>query len=162
MAEESFSAPLESAPGTLGDQRTRDGKTVKDFLQFPVPARRLFLWRRQKWDRQGKISLIKIGTDWEACYTSSNYFMKRSGRMKRTAEVQIPEEQLDRTATAFIKAASGYACQISITRGAHCINGKSLLGFLSLMKEGGTVELTAEGGDEEEALETLAGILQVK
>ena len=79
--------------------------------------------------------------------------------MKRTVEAQIPEDRLNRTATSFIKAASGFASQISITRGQHCINGKSLLGFLSLMKEGGAVELSAEGSDAGEALDTLTGIL---
>lgn len=82
--------------------------------------------------------------------------------MKRTAVVQIPEDQLNRTATSFIKAASGFSSRISITRGQHSINGKSLLGFLSLMKGGGDVELLAEGGDAEEALEALAGILEMK
>ena len=82
--------------------------------------------------------------------------------MNRTADVRIPEEQLDRVATSFIKAASGYPCQISIQRGAHCVNGKSLLGFLSLMGQGGAVTLSAEGAGAEEALETLTGILAVK
>jgi len=82
--------------------------------------------------------------------------------MKRTAVVQIPEDQLDRTATSFIKAASGFPCKISITRGRHSINGKSLLGFLSLMKDGGEVVLTAEGDGAGEALETLAAILEAK
>lgn len=81
--------------------------------------------------------------------------------MHRTADVQIPDERLDRVATGFIKAASGYPCQISITRGAHCVNAKSLLGFLSLMRQGGTVTLSAEGDGAEEALETLSGILEM-
>ncbi len=80
--------------------------------------------------------------------------------MKRTAIVQIPEDKLNRTATSFIKAASGFSCYISITRGEHSVNGKSLLGFLSLMKDGGPVELDAEGSDAAEALETLSGILE--
>ena len=80
--------------------------------------------------------------------------------MKRTAVVEIPEDQLDRTATSFIKAASGFSCYLSITRARHSINAKSLLGFLSLMQNGGAVELTAEGVDAEEALETLTGILE--
>ena len=88
--------------------------------------------------------------------------MKRSGNMKRMVEAQIPEDQLDHTATAFIKAASGFSSQISITRGQHCINGKSLLGFLSLMKSGGAVELSAEGPDAGEALDTLEKILKAK
>lgn len=82
--------------------------------------------------------------------------------MNRTAVVQIPEEQLDRVATSFIKAASGFSSQITITRGGHCINAKSLLGFLSLMRDGGEVTLDAEGPDAGEALGQLAGILEVK
>ena len=82
--------------------------------------------------------------------------------MKRTVEAQSPEDQLDRTATSFIKAASGFSSQISITRGEHCINGKSLLGFLSLMRNGGEVELSAEGSDAEKALDTLTEILKAK
>lgn len=82
--------------------------------------------------------------------------------MNRTAVVQIPEEQLDRVATSFIKAASGFASQITLTRGGHCVNAKSLLGFLSLMRDQGEVALTAEGPDAGEALEKLANILETK
>lgn len=82
--------------------------------------------------------------------------------MNRTADVQIPEDRLDRVATIFIKAASGYPCRISITRGEHCINGKSLLGFLSLMRQAGAVTLSAEGDSADEALETLTGILETE
>lgn len=80
--------------------------------------------------------------------------------MKHTVDVQIPEDQLDRAATTFIKAASGFSSQISITRGQHSINAKSLLGFLSLMRDGGLAELSAEGTDAEEALRTLTGLLE--
>lgn len=82
--------------------------------------------------------------------------------MNRTAVVQIPEEQLDRVATSFIKAASGFNSQITIARGGHCVNAKSLLGFLSLMQDQGEVTLSAEGSDAGEALETLAGVLEAK
>lgn len=80
--------------------------------------------------------------------------------MKRTAVVQIPEDQLDRVATSFIKAASGFASQITIARDGHCVNAKSLLGFLSLMRDQGEVALNAEGPDAGEALEALAAILE--
>lgn len=82
--------------------------------------------------------------------------------MNRTAVVQIPEEQLDQVATSFIKAASGFASQITIARGGHCVNAKSPLGFLSLMRDQGEVALTAEGPDAGEALDRLAGILEAK
>lgn len=69
---------------------------------------------------------------------------------------------MDRVATSFIKAASGFASQITIARDGHCINAKSFLGFLSLMRDHGEVTLSAEGSDAGEALETLAGILGTK
>lgn len=80
--------------------------------------------------------------------------------MNRTAVVQIPEDQLDQVATSFIKAASGFVSQITLTRGQHCINAKSFLGFLSLMRNQGEVVLSAEGSDAEEALDALTGILK--
>lgn len=80
--------------------------------------------------------------------------------MNRTAVVRIPEDQLDRIATGFIKAASGFTSQINISRGGHCINAKSLLGFLSLMRDPGEVELSAEGADAGEALEALTKLLK--
>ena len=82
--------------------------------------------------------------------------------MNRTAVVQNPEEQLDQVATSFIKAASGFTSQITLTRGGHCINAKSLLGFLSLMRDHGEVALSAEGADAGEALEKLTSILEGK
>ena len=82
--------------------------------------------------------------------------------MNRTAVVHIPEEQLDQVATSFIKAASGFTSQITLTRGGHCINAKSLLGFLSLMRDHGEVALSAEGADAGEALEKLTSILEGK
>lgn len=82
--------------------------------------------------------------------------------MKRTVEVKIPKEQLDRTAASFIRAANEFSCRISIAQGGRSVNAKSLLGFLSLMQEGGSVDLSAEGAEAEKALETLAGILEAK
>ena len=86
-----------------------------------------------------KTSLIKIGIRSKPCYTIPNYLTERSGHMNRTAVVQIPEEQLDQVATSFIKAASGFSSQITIARGGHCVNAKSFLGFLSLMRDQGEV-----------------------
>ena len=58
--------------------------------------------------------------------------------------------------------AIGNVSQITITRDGHCVNAKSLLGFLSLMRDHGEVELSAEGADAGEALETLAKLLETK
>ena len=81
--------------------------------------------------------------------------------MKRTVEVQIPEDQVNQAATMFIKTANQFTSYILVTRNGNSVNAKSLLGFLSLgMRSGVEAELSAEGGDAEEALEALAGILE--
>lgn len=83
--------------------------------------------------------------------------------MKRIVEVQIPEDQLNKMAANFIKQASMFSSYILISRGGNSVNAKSLLGFLSLgMVRGAQVELSAEGSDAAEALDTLAAILEMR
>ncbi|MCI9121193.1 MAG: HPr family phosphocarrier protein [Oscillibacter sp.] len=82
--------------------------------------------------------------------------------MKRTIGVQISEELLNSAATNFIKTANEFSSRISITHGEHSVNAKSLLGFLSLMKTGTQVELSAEGEDAERALDTLSELLSAR
>lgn len=80
--------------------------------------------------------------------------------MKRTIETHIPEEKLNHIATAFIQAANEFSSYILISRGGNSVNAKSLLGFLSLgMGNGTPVELSAEGADAEQAIETLSRVL---
>ncbi|MCI8849128.1 MAG: HPr family phosphocarrier protein [Oscillibacter sp.] len=83
--------------------------------------------------------------------------------MNRIVEVQIPEDQLNRIAANFIKQASTFSSYILISKDNNSVNAKSLLGFLSLgMVRGAHVELTAEGSDSAEALESLAKILEMR
>lgn len=61
-----------------------------------------------------------------------------------------------RPATFFIQKANEYNCSIWISKDERKVNAKSLLGVLSLgITRGTSVTLTADGADEEAALEAL-------
>ena len=78
----------------------------------------------------------------------------------RTVTVTITEHQLNQIAALFIQNANSFKSQLTVSRGDNSVNAKSLLGFLSLEPpQGSQVTLTADGPDEEEALQALAGML---
>lgn len=80
--------------------------------------------------------------------------------MKRTVEVQIPEDQVNQAATMFIKTANEFTSYILVTRNGNSVNAKSLLGLLSMRLEYGMpIDITAEGIDAEEALSALEKVL---
>ena len=78
----------------------------------------------------------------------------------RTVTVTITEHQLNQIAALFIQKANSFKSQLTVSQGDNSVNAKSLLGFLSLEPpQGSQVTLTADGPDEEEALQALAGML---
>lgn len=65
-----------------------------------------------------------------------------------------------RPATFFIQKANTYKSSISVIKDDKRVNAKSLLGVLSLgVVKGMTVTLSAEGPDEDEAIEGLAELI---
>ncbi len=67
----------------------------------------------------------------------------------------------NKQATYFIQKANDFKSSIWIEADERKINAKSLLGVLSMAIVTGTeVTLTAEGPDEEEAIQTLSGMLE--
>ncbi len=65
-----------------------------------------------------------------------------------------------RPATFFIQKANCYKCTIWVEKDDRKVNAKSLLGVLSLgIAKGMTVTLTADGQDEETALEGLSTLI---
>ena len=65
-----------------------------------------------------------------------------------------------RPATFFIQKANCYKSTIWVEKGDRKVNAKSLLGVLSLgIAKGMTVTLTAEGADEDIALEGLSALI---
>ena len=67
----------------------------------------------------------------------------------------------NKQATYFIQKANDFKSSIWIEADERRINAKSLLGVLSMAIVTGTeISLTAEGSDEEDAVKTLAGMLE--
>ena len=66
-----------------------------------------------------------------------------------------------RPATFFIQKANEFRCNIKIDHQDRHVNAKSLLGVLSLgITKGSTITLTADGSDEEEALDALCALVE--
>ncbi len=65
-----------------------------------------------------------------------------------------------RPATFFIQKANEFKCSIWIEKDERRVNAKSLLGVLSLgIVKGTAINLIADGPDEQEALDTLAQLI---
>lgn len=66
-----------------------------------------------------------------------------------------------RPATFFIQKANEYKSSIWVEKEERRVNAKSLLGVLSLGIVGGTnIKITADGSDEQEAVDGLVGLVQ--
>ena len=65
-----------------------------------------------------------------------------------------------RPATFFIQKANCYKCTLWVEKDDRKVNAKSLLGVLSLgITRGTTIVLSAEGADEEEAVNALCDLI---
>jgi phosphocarrier protein len=65
-----------------------------------------------------------------------------------------------RPAAAFVKVASAFASEIVVIKDDMPVNGKSILGVLTLAAEHGShVTIRAEGDDAAEALEALGSLI---
>ena len=64
-----------------------------------------------------------------------------------------------RAAARFVRIASSFKSQIKVTRGGQTTDGKSILGLLlRAAARGAVLIISADGFDEREALEALAGL----
>ena len=66
-----------------------------------------------------------------------------------------------RPATFFIQKANSYRCSIWIEKEERKVNAKSLLGVLSLgIVKGSRITISAEGPDEEDAVNALCALIE--
>ena len=66
-----------------------------------------------------------------------------------------------RAAARFVTLASGFESDVQLVRGDREVNGKSIMGVMMLAAGKGTeIELVADGPDEEQALQRLAGLVE--
>lgn len=74
--------------------------------------------------------------------------------------VSLTEGVHTRPAAVFVKTAAKYKSEISLTSDGTTVNGKSIMGILMLSLVPGTeVTISANGEDEESAVEELGKIL---
>jgi len=66
-----------------------------------------------------------------------------------------------RAAARFVHAASAFAAQVRVASGRRVMDGKSIMGLLLLAAAQGTrIEISADGPDEVEAVETLGRLVE--
>ena len=66
-----------------------------------------------------------------------------------------------RAAARFVHVASGFVATIRVGRGAREIDGKSIMGLLLLSASQGTsITISADGGDETEAIAALCALVE--
>jgi phosphocarrier protein len=66
-----------------------------------------------------------------------------------------------RPAAELVKVAAKFVCEISVGKDGNWVNGKSIMGVMTLAAESGsTVTVRTEGADAEEAAAALIEILQ--
>lgn len=68
-----------------------------------------------------------------------------------------------RAAAKFVNLASSFESEINLSRNGQSVNGKSIMGVMMLAAaKGSTVELSAEGNDETQALEQLEQLVATR
>ncbi|MCX6544459.1 MAG: HPr family phosphocarrier protein [Acidobacteria bacterium] len=66
-----------------------------------------------------------------------------------------------RAAARFVHLAGTFQARVTVTRGARTVDGKSILGILLLAaSRGAAIEVTAEGPDENAALDALCALVE--
>jgi len=66
-----------------------------------------------------------------------------------------------RAAAVLVQTANRHHCDIQVEKDGIAVNGKSIMGVLTLAASKGTqIAVTCEGGDAEEALEALSRVIE--
>lgn len=66
-----------------------------------------------------------------------------------------------RAAAKFVSLASGFESEIMLKRNGKCVNGKSIMGVMMLAAGcGTTIELSANGDDENRAITELEALIE--
>ncbi|MBR8660858.1 MULTISPECIES: HPr family phosphocarrier protein [Bacillales] len=80
--------------------------------------------------------------------------------LEKQVIVTLPQGLHARPASAFVQTASVFASDIGLRKGGKTANGKSIISIMSLtVAQGEQVTLTADGPDEQRALEALEKLL---
>ncbi len=68
-----------------------------------------------------------------------------------------------RAAATLVRVTSRFACEVTIERGSQSVNGKSILGVMTLAAAKGTaIKVTCQGDDGAAALDAIGEIIEQK
>ncbi|MBA4548257.1 HPr family phosphocarrier protein [Thermoactinomyces intermedius] len=80
--------------------------------------------------------------------------------VEKKVTVQLETGLHARPAALFVQEANKFASEIFVVKGNKKVNAKSIMGIMSLAVSRGTeITITAEGSDEEEAVEKLVELV---
>ncbi|MBO0602251.1 HPr family phosphocarrier protein [Sporosarcina sp. E16_3] len=80
---------------------------------------------------------------------------------ERIVEVKLKSGLQARQAALFVQEANRFLADVFLKREERQVNAKSIMGIMSLaIARGTTITLIAEGSDEEQALESLAALVE--
>lgn len=80
---------------------------------------------------------------------------------EKTVEVKMKTGLQARQAALFVQEANKFMSDVFLKKDERQVNAKSIMGVMSLaIARGATVTLIAEGNDEEQAIETLALLVE--
>ena len=80
--------------------------------------------------------------------------------VQRTVTVIHRQGLHARPAALFVQSAKRFASQVTVRKGRKVVDGKSIMGLLTLAaKQGARISITANGSDAVEALERLGELL---
>ena len=80
--------------------------------------------------------------------------------IKKKIKIKNPQGLHARPASVFVRIANKFESDVTVKKGSEKVNGKSIMGLLTLAaSEGSTVEIEVNGPDAENALQELEGFL---
>jgi len=81
--------------------------------------------------------------------------------LKKTFVIQNPTGLHARPATLFVQKATSFPCEIHVSKGTKTVNGKSIMGLMTLgAAKGDEITLEISGEREAEAMEELGKLLE--
>jgi len=83
--------------------------------------------------------------------------------LKRTVEICNERGLHARASAKFVKAASAFDSEVTVTKDGTTVDARSIMGLLMLgAGPGSTIDIAAEGPDAEAAVETLAALVECR
>ena len=80
--------------------------------------------------------------------------------VQRTVSIVHPQGLHARPAALFVQLAKQFSCRITVKKGRKIVDGKSIMGLLTLAAhKGSRIAIVADGEDAADALEQLVGLM---